>query len=1404
MFPNNSVKYIFQFKRLSGWVIAPLGALLLAACGGDSSDKPAQELPLDLGLEQCEVAVGGEIGTPTDPVMVNGVETQACLLSGQFTQNVKLKNTHNYEPLVWILEGVVEIGESKQYATQEELLNDSITLFQPVDAQVFAREKAVLVVHRNGKFAGATGTAGIRSVDSDSEGGGEWGGVVVNGLGYHPDCPDATEADAICNILGTWGYFGGFYQAEGQVLSQTTGFSGAVIEAGGSVDGDNQLNAALTFNAPLLGQNISIAHVFYSGGNGIEINGGNANISPIGKDNAGHFAYWKNGFSGKISNGVVYHSNSNLAAFRGEGGGEAVISQLTLVDKDYTAGLAIHLSNGTTVNINQLVVQGFTACLQIDDAATRLTSDNNVLFCDSTTAPGIDGTDYAQQALAQATNLSELDPDLSVNLIVSNNDISLPAIPGGAGSAVIPNLENVYGYNLSFIQDDCLGVGTLLDETRVIGNTTYRICELEGSITKSFVFDDDVNDDPVVWVLKGQVTLGEDITGFTDTQREILLANPQRVRKSGRPRVFGRPNSSLVINPGVSLDLKGSATTPFVISSFDEGEGGIGEWGGIVINGLNSEDDSIELRYLRVLEAGQTMPALTLNNLGADVQLSYIDIVGSSREGMVINGGNVNIDNLIITDVVGNQLQWSQGYRGTLQYAVLKAGDASIGHALVGRNNAENHDALPRSRPAFANITLMGTEQTDTAILLEQGSGLLLYNSVVTDFSHCLDFDDAATAALQSGSPQEIFFSSVVLDCTQTLAADNEIPTTIVEEEDGLVDYADVTRFANGEGFEVAAALDAQYVPSGPQIPQIPVGIDFSLVGDGERFLNSEIAYMGTVQNARDNWYLGWSDAIGVLLAEECDFKGALEDDYVYIFQSLFDSNGNNVQIDYKVCGLRGTIRNDATLTRYTGIDAIAFANGETISTGGVEHDPVPTIWVFNGMVHVGEGNLLITDLEEVKAMKEDPVTLELEAGVLVMASENGGLHITRGGALYIKGDEHLQEEINTSGPVSLFGRVVEDDAFDDLEPFAPFSDSKDVRPWKGLIVDGFGRNNQCPDADTAEPNTQICNIEGEYGYYGGYDNDHRNLVVENLYMDAGRLVLNSVGRGSEIHNYRHTGRTDDDEITQDRIGTEVIAIDGGAVNFVNVYLDNMIRHWGTMISWHHGYQGTLQNIHIRGYLDQTYLSETDGPYLFPVIKGLNGETGNEHAKPRSMPTIANLSIDMREYDPFPNEDSYYFELSQGSGLFLYNSVVGTRENNYDENEEDDESVDYCLNVDVSSETLVGSELVINNFAYSCKQLSNNSSFISSLLAEPSTEIFKFDYAFAGDSADDFIELEFVDVLTDWDSMYYPAEAIIGLGKKVIDYSTSKTVDTTFISDTNYFGDIDYFLVTENNGDIGD
>lgn len=1473
-------------------IVVMMFALGLSACGSRGSE-PAQSASNDLGLEQCELVDGTVLGEPTDPIMVDGVETQACrITAGQIPggTQVDLKNTHEYQPLAWVLDGRLEIGESRTYATLDEFVNGEFARLTITDDQVLrATAGSVIIVHRNGFFDGD-----VVSEDENLEGSGEWGGVVVNSIGSHPNCASATSASNFCNIEATYGYYGGLSAADAQteVIGSTIdtadpttafqlGFQGSVSEAGGAIDAAEALAAAVVLNAPLSRSSNGDISAFDTAGTGIEINGGYSGrgLRLVTQNTQGPAVYWHNDFGGGFP-GVFYHSEPDQPALHGVGG-DVDLTDVTLIDRDFTGGTAISVQGGH-VDLTNVLVQNFRACLQLD-ASAGATLTGVAFGCLEPTAAAEDGTDYAASVTAAALENAnsvyyEASPDLTMDLRVGNSELS-SAYADWAATSQSAGGRDIFGtttspiddydlHDLRLIYPDCLGVGTLLAEaqTVTVGRTSYRICELSGTIDNNARLSGNFNDGYFAWVLDGEVSFGTDFASLSEAEQLTALESPGYLAIAAGTPVYARAGARLTVQPGIQWIVDGNADNPVEIAALPSDD--TAPWGGVRVNGVDSAgcqsgsttglcayagSKRLSLEYLRVMQAGNGQAALQLYEVGPGATIDHLEIAESAGTGLELNGGRANLDHLLLTNNAGDQLLWQQGYRGTIQYGLFTSGATSTGQVLHGRNDSSDHDASPRSRPTLANLTMAG-QGAGSAILLEQGSGLLLYNSIVSDFVTCLDIDDAATAALQLSTPQEIAMIDVVLSCEATLAA---------EAEDAGFDYGYAVAHSSSV-YEVDPQLDENYVATSSDLPATAGSLDLSLAGNAAEYLDSDASYWGAVEDADDGWYLGWSD-LGALLSAECDGKGVLvTDDYPYPFwrgtplQEDY-GNGTEVTFNYKICRLQSQLSEDLELIRYTGEDAEIDADGNvTVTESGSKyglsgevtwtHPAVPTIWLLDGIVTVGDGGRELADPAEAELLKADRVELTMRPGTWITATETGGLHVTRGGRLRILGEPMLMEEFcsydglangycsefATTGPVSMFGLPLSSgegmlpfaDYFNwrgDYAPYAPLGNlswnsssnySNDytlynTSAWQGITVDGFARNNQCTDAATAESGSRVCNIAGTLGYHGGYDDGYENLEVHNLYMAGGLLQLNSVA--GEIDGLRY--QPPNSFLSEQTGEASVVSLDGGRVNIRELLIELVDGYGneyynsakpGSLIRWNHGYRGSLQ--HVYGFTtsvedgQESRLQANGRDYFVPLIRGANGDAGHEDDLPRSMPTIANLSLVTRE-SPTSDIDSSAIELVGGSGLYLYHAVIGFDE----DNAYLDPASDYCFKLDASvADRVLAGEFVVSQLAANCLSLSDNAAVpvetmtgVSNGYVDSGAAVFSSLWSGAG------AEQAYVDpyssgadplpVRVDYNRRY-PVQAVVDdYGHVELDVSSSPPADTEFLEATDYLGTLDYW-----------
>jgi hypothetical protein len=1460
-----------QASEYSGLKLIPkLGvlsaALLLASCGADVSDETAMQESLEVSLAQCEILQYGVVGTATDPVLVNGEEVNACVLSTDFghfrnslnargtMNNITLKASWNYKPLVWVLDGVYEFGESKEYRTLNDLIADrkNFSIGSSVSS-VYAKENTVVIVHRNAQLS-----ATIQSLDDNLSGGGEWGGVIINGIGYSPECPATSSPDELCNVKGAFGYYGGVSADTnlidyGMVLNTSTVYGApglyydnAVIgEAGATAEvvlegyAGGIINAAVTAYAPALGQIGSV--IGYSGNTGIEIHGGSLNLNretftgslptPFVTQAAGS-SVELNDYDGEFS-ARVRHVN-NVTAVK-VSGGHVEFTNTTLYDQYNQAGNALELIGAATLSVDDMVIQGFDTCLAPQDSASQISVGSALFNCSNVT----NNTSNALAAIADATDLiTGADALLSYIWAVGNSSLNFANVEDpsqlGAGNA---RVEGVYSQAILF--PECMGVGTLAEDTLLVGSMRYQICDLTNVDQSATLYSNfsiegrldnggkpDYYPKNIAWRINGQVLIGTVFTPLNSAEQAAALASPVQLTVPAGTTLLATSNndSELLIQPDARLRVAGSADAPVALGVAGLTAGDITSgWRGITVNGADGSVKQLDIQYLRLYDTGEDgQAAFTLNEVGADSNITYLDIYGAGADGLNINGGAANFNHLVMANIAGDQIQWQNGYQGTIETAVISPGDNSTGAVLHGINNNADYDAIPRSRPVITNITAAGFGSANTAVLLEQGSGLLMFNSVFSDFATCLDIDDAETAALQSSDPLGILFDGVIFSCENTLAD---------ESESGGYDYG-YTVVSAGGVVEEDPVLNTGYLITGNvSVSLVDLSNYAALLGDAYHHLGGG-AYIGAVADDGDDWYSNWSDSVVIAPDFECNNLGMMVGADLYLMdyrnQVDVDINGDGAvergyaaQITCRILG--GTYTEDRTLSKYTGLAGEAVASaieaGETDMTSVLApgyivlgsntnniywiDEPivpvVPTTWTVKGEIHIGKGHQQITDVAAIADMKANPVTLTIDAGVVLTAeSDNSVLHITRAGYLNMRGEAEFKD--SNDNPEDTKGYI-----------------ELDIP----LVIDGFARHNQCPEAATAEAGTRICNIQGQYGYYGGYDNDFVNFDMRYFYHNS-TLRLNATGSATIDNSIFRNSSDAGEEYT----GVDQISIDGGSTNFTHLYQESSRGHWGSFLYWNHGYQGTLQYISANptfaygsSYHPDPVLMDESGQILYPLLRGDNVtdaellEAGSLVALPRSMPTIANMTIAIYEFAEY-EQVSPAVGLGNETGLFIYNSAFGTSERFMDRGR----NFDLCFYIDETIKPQLDDTLVVNNLAANCKAFSNNpdgGGNLVDLLAVSDTSSFKHYYAALSGKGPGNYDGGVVSGVTaaPKNSDYYPAPEVMkgpdliwnaSVDTWLLDYSSSKTVNIDVVGDNTYMGAFDYSLVLDAGEDITD
>ena len=248
--------------------------------------------------------------------------------------------------------------------------------------------------------------------------------------------------------------------------------------------------------------------------------------------------------------------------------------------------------------------------------------------------------------------------------------------------------------------------------------------------------------------------------------------------------------SVLVFQRGSKINAAGTPANPIVFTSNQpNGSRGIGDWGGIVINGNgpancpagaclaegltsvefggpNPNDSSGVLQYARIefsgieLSSDNELNVLTQNAVGRGTVEDHIQVNHGFDDGFEWFGGTVNMKYIVASSIGDDDFDWQLGYTGHVQFGLgiknANNSDTNGRHGFEGDNNENNFAFLPRSNPVFCNMTVVGTVPQGHAAgvggrrgaLLRRGTAGKIFNTIIDGFTQSgVQLDDNATAA---------------------------------------------------------------------------------------------------------------------------------------------------------------------------------------------------------------------------------------------------------------------------------------------------------------------------------------------------------------------------------------------------------------------------------------------------------------------------------------------------------------------------------------------------------------------------------------------------------------------------------------------------------------------------------
>lgn len=332
---------------------------------------------------------------------------------------------------------------------------------------------------------------------------------------------------------------------------------------------------------------------------------------------------------------------------------------------------------------------------------------------------------------------------------------------------------------------------------------------------------------------------------------------------TSRQDVFGQATSAgqwggLILNGRASINdcTVDTSATPGSVNCQKDGEGATGMFGG-----ATDDDNSGRINFLRVQYAGflfnstNELNGIAFQGVGSGTEVDFVQVHANADDGVEFFGGAVTAKHMIMTDNEDDSFDWTDGWRGKIQYAIAKQSSV-IGNRLIEADNREGApDNLPRSHPLFSNFTLFGTPFAggdSDGVKLRRGTSGDFYNMIITNARvDAIDYDGVTPAG---ETPR--FHTSLIIDTASNGTGTPGLNSTAAS--------AGVFSGANGNS-DLTTTTRGMTAPSGFTTPLIlsttetnAVTPTMALSTSVDSFFD-DVAYIGAVRDSNDDWYKGWT-----------------------------------------------------------------------------------------------------------------------------------------------------------------------------------------------------------------------------------------------------------------------------------------------------------------------------------------------------------------------------------------------------------------------------------------------------------------------------------------------------------------------------------------------------------------
>jgi hypothetical protein len=399
---------------------------------------------------------------------------------------------------------------------------------------------------------------------------------------------------------------------------------------------------------------------------------------------------------------------------------------------------------------------------------------------------------------------------------------------------------------------------------------------------------------------------------------------PTLTIEAGNTLVFQDAADYVLINRGSRIVADGSPTSPITFTSNTDavsntaGANDVQQWGGIVINGNGitnnctdaqrtandchvlsegqpsnyggsvNDESSGSLRYVVVkhtgfeVAPGNELNGVTFNAVGSGTVVENIQVYSTYDDGLEFFGGAVNVSNYVALYVRDDSIDYSDGYLGTVDTALVihwrTDGNRCIEGDNIGEGRADGGtplDTAPLTQPTVRNMTCIlsnqdlatgGTHDDSEGPTMRRGAKLVLENSIIysgygttvnaVTSNECYEIDDSDGISRGFAAVNDAFnVQNTVIACEETVKDSLNNGDTILEWFLGANPSTNGANYSFNVGNFVIAA------PTDPDVVVLQPGTFYtaaSIVDENAATVIADASTLGAVQSS-DDWTAPWA-----------------------------------------------------------------------------------------------------------------------------------------------------------------------------------------------------------------------------------------------------------------------------------------------------------------------------------------------------------------------------------------------------------------------------------------------------------------------------------------------------------------------------------------------------------------